>query len=84
MNVFLNKTEHLQKTFDVMFISFSCNPDKVAFERITLITAVTGKTAISPALTAPPAGRELMCIRKFVETLASVCKHKQKHASELF
>ncbi len=49
-------------------------PDKVAFERITLISAVTVETAISPATTAPPAGRE---------SLLSVCKHKQK-ASELF
>ncbi len=58
-------------------------PDKVAFECITLITAVTGETTISPATTAPPAGREIICMCKSVETLASVCKHKQK-ASELF
>ncbi len=44
-------------------------PDKVAFERITLISAVTVETAISPATTAPPAGRE---------TLLSVCKQNKK------
>ncbi len=30
---------------------------EVAFERITLITAVTGETAIFPAPTVSPAGR---------------------------
>ncbi len=41
-------------------------PDKVAFERITLITAVTGKTAIFPAPSAPPASREFIYICKSV------------------
>ncbi len=40
--------------------------DQVAFERITLITAVTRETDISPTTTAPPAGIELIYICKSV------------------
>ncbi len=40
--------------------------DKVMFERITLISAVTVVTAISAATTAPPAGWELICICTFM------------------
>ncbi len=75
MNVFILKnrlsSENLRCHFNFIF---PVMPDKVAFECITLISAVTVETAISPATTAPPAGRE---------SLLSVCKHKQK-ASELF
>ncbi len=52
---------HFHLVFPVM-------PDKAAFERITLITAITGETAICPAPTALPAGRELMYICKSVDT----------------
>ncbi len=41
-------------------------PDKVAFERIIFITAVTRETAIFPGPTAPPAFREFICICKSV------------------
>ncbi len=52
---YMKRTEHLQKSFDVIFIVI---PDKVEFERsVYLITAITGLTAISPTATAPPAGR---------------------------
>ncbi len=62
MNVSMTRTDHLlQKSFDVIFnLVFLVMPDKVA----DLITAVTGETAISPAPTAPPAGRESICICK--------------------
>ncbi len=53
-------------------------PYKAAFERITLITAVTRETAIFPTTTVPPADKESICMCKSVETLVSVCKHKQK------
>ncbi len=47
MNVFLKITEHLLKSFDVIHFVFPEMLDKVAFERITLITAVTGNRYIS-------------------------------------
>ncbi len=47
-------SEKLQCHFHLVF---PVMPDKVAFERITLITAFTRETAIFPAPTAPPAGR---------------------------
>ncbi len=59
-------SENLRCHFNLVF---PVMPDKVAFERITLISAVTVETAISPATTAPPAGRE---------TLLSVCKQNKK------
>ncbi len=81
MNVFLKRTEHLlQKSLDCNL--FRCNFrlvfhvkfDKVVFERITLITAVSGKP-----LYLPLQQRLLLAENSFVfaslwETLASVSK----------
>ncbi len=59
MNVSLKGTDCLQKRFDDIFIL----SDKVAFmSGAALFTAVTGETACSTALKAPPAGRESVCI----------------------
>ncbi len=55
MNVFLKRTEHLlQKSLDCNLLRcnfhlvFPVKSDKVAFERITLISAITGKPLYLP------------------------------------
>ncbi len=60
MKVFLKRTKHdtsSERLGGHFHFVFPVMPDKVAFERITLITAVTGETAIFPAPTASPAGK---------------------------
>ena len=59
MNVSLKGTDCFQKSFDGIFIL----SDKEAFiSAAPLIIAVTGETAGSTTLTAPPAGRQSVCI----------------------
>ncbi len=82
MNVFLKRTEHLlQKSLDCNL--FRCNfhlvfpvkSDKVAFERITLITAVTGKPLYLPLQQRLLLAENSFAFASLWETLASVSKH---------
>ncbi len=50
------ETDCFQKILDVIFIS-SC-----LWEELCFVYSVTVETSSSPAPTAPPAGRELICI----------------------
>ncbi len=59
MVVSLKGTDCLQKSFDSILIV----SDKAAFmSAAALFTVITVETAVSAALTAPPAGRESDCI----------------------
>ncbi len=71
MNVSLKRTDsRLHKIIDVILIS--------SLIKCLIKFSVTGETAISPAPTAPPAGRKSILICKSVETLVSVNKHNKK------
>ncbi len=84
INVFLKRTEHLEKLRCHFHLVFPVMPVKVAFERITFITAVTGKS-----LYLPLQRHLLLADNEFA--CASLWKHyhlsaniNKKHASELF
>ncbi len=82
MNVSFKRTDHLLKSIFISF--FPVMPEKVAFEHMTLITAVTGKP-----LYLRLQQRLLLADNYFA--FASLWKHwclsaniNKKHASEMF